>query len=171
MSAVAERVLDNTFSCETSSGFSSDSALIASDYRNAHEHYQRPVWQKAERDADVRDVSDEIDALAALEEDWDGEESLPVSRDALRAAKRLLDMTVQVARYQRLTWTPPSVAPTPEGGVALTWEYAGHRFMVILEGDTRDVVCITKNGSMRPTRHIVPVGYAVTGIALTLSGR
>lgn len=170
MSAIAERILGNTTLKGTLAGFSEDHRVLNKQFLNAIDHFRQPIWQSIRRDADVQEVHDEISSIAELEADWNGEEALPVSGDALRAARRMVDRIVQATKHYLVHWQAPSVAPTPEGGVTLTWEFAGRRLMLIIEGDDGDVVCIVKNGGMAPARYVVSTDHAIQGVVLTLSG-
>jgi hypothetical protein len=119
----------------------------------------------------VQDLVDELNSFTELQEDWDGEESLPVSPDALASAKFLIDLAVQETKFRGIAWVAPSASPTPDGGIALTWDHAGHRLMLIFEGESDAVVCVIKNGHFRPVRQIVPFWNAIEGAALAMSGR
>lgn len=60
-------------------------------------------------------LSEGLDALGALPEDWDGYGAKPVSPLALNMAGNLIDALL------RYPLPPPQLVPVPNGGVQLEW--------------------------------------------------
>ncbi len=71
---------------------------------------------------ELLDLIAEVDALALLELNWDGDYSPPVAPDVIRRARWFLE-------HLRVPWLP-LVGATTVGGVRIEWD-AGEAFLII----------------------------------------
>lgn len=88
----------------------------------------------------LRDGTQQLGArfveLAELREDWDGYGALPVDRQALIFAARLVRDTVQVGLPM------PEVFPVPDGGVQLEWTAGPMELELEIEPGARGAVFV-----------------------------
>lgn len=81
----------------------------------------------------------ELNALRELEPDWNGE-------DAPAIDTRAIDKAVSIVRhFESCRFTlEPDVAPTPDGGVGLSWDLAQSFHWLILSTDGEDITYVSR---------------------------
>lgn len=90
---------------------------------------------------------EEIEALRDLEEDWDGENALPISTLTAELAKRLLTICDIPSS--------PVISPDPAGRIHLYWRLPNKSILLIVNGAQRDnIVCVTSWPDREPSRHV-----------------
>jgi hypothetical protein len=116
-------------------------------------------------------LCEEIDELGSLPANWDGEDALPVTRDVLSHAKQLLRVTAEAAGAMGLRWHPPSLAPTPDGGLELSWEVGKRWAMLTLRPSHQSVECSAQEDGSPPRYQLESVGDAIQRVIWALRSR
>jgi hypothetical protein len=113
-----------------------------------------------------------IDACTELEEDWDGEDSIPATVEAAAVAKDVLRGVTERAMEGLFTWRKPSIGAMGDGGIVLSWDIAGRRVMLVAGPDrSQGITCVTEVPGQRPLREVESVGDAVEKAVATLRSR
>ena len=104
-----------------------------------------------------------------LEEDWDGEDALPVAPETATMARNLVQ---QISRGIKppTKWITPSVAPDPNGRLHLLWSIEGMDLLLILDGKQPDhVTCVTTSTEREPVREVLSFQAATQNVLSVLS--
>jgi hypothetical protein len=108
-------------------------------------------------------VLHEIEAYRQLEADWDLEGALAVDAEAADAAARLVELVDRKARDGGLTWQDPVVGPLADGGIALSWDSASRRALLVVHpGQVDAVECVIRAAGSEPSRRTATLTDAVT---------
>ena len=83
-------------------------------------------------DASVAEVLKEIGEYQSLKADWNSEGALAVSPEAAHLAAWLVQMVALSARHQGVSWQPPVVGPSADGGINLEWDGADRQLLVMV---------------------------------------
>lgn len=100
-------------------------ALSIAVHRNVN------VWSGPSSPRWVEDVLERASSVYDLEKGWDGENALPVTKEALWDA---LDVLTDVMSEDSIA---PQVVPTSDGGIQLEWHCAGVDLEVYVEPSGR----------------------------------
>jgi hypothetical protein len=111
--------------------------------------------------ASIRHLLREIDDLAQLFANWDGEDALPVSPAAIETAKDLVSQVFSEALQNGVTWREPTIAPTRDGGINLSWEVGERWTMLTVEDDPTRIGCIRQQDGAEPLQGIESSGDAL----------
>lgn len=105
---------------------------------------------------ELRVVYAQIDSCLELEEDWDGEDSLPPTPEAVRVAKSIWSrVSESVARTGGHACPPPVVGPTGDGGMMLSWEVGGKRLLLLIRALRGErIVCVLDVPPADPVRSV-----------------
>lgn len=117
---------------------------------------------------DVAKVQAELRALCALEEDWDGEDAEPVDPQAINTAQQLMRRIARRTLPWGYGWLRPKVAPMRDGGVSLTWRFAGNLLWLIVEPGGNNVIFISRDQQLKPSRRALSPDEAAGQLLLAL---
>jgi hypothetical protein len=140
-------------------GFSLDARMIQKEQWVAAEHFSAPV---SRYDASVAEVLKEIAEYQKLGADWDSEGALPISPEAVRLASWLVQSVAISAKKQGISWHPPIVGPSADGGINLEWEGDDRQvFLMIRPHQLQHVECVIEKSGARPTRQTISIWNAI----------
>src|SRR5438128_1913001 len=95
----------------------------------------------------IAPVLSELDTYADLGPNWDGEDAEPIDLGCIERARTLLSCVSGRAGDEATPWLNPLVAPTPEGGVDLSWKRGARWTMLTLTPGSASVRCIARAGT------------------------
>lgn len=91
----------------------------------------------------LKRFNDDLQALAALESDWDSYGSQPPNMTAIELARTVLEVLAEMGLM------PLSLAPSPDEGVSISF-LKGKRLAAIECFNTGEIVAVTSDGSGSP---------------------
>lgn len=89
--------------------------------QEAYARYRGFAWHSR-----LLEIDDELNEFAAYGDDWDFDGSPPVSGAAIEEARRIIWDTYALATEMMMMSLLPTVSPSRDGGVSVTWR-RGHR--------------------------------------------
>ncbi len=113
----------------------------------------------------LAEALEELRGYARLERNWDGEDGLPPGNAAVQAAAEILAGSYALAPRNRVRWTPPTIAPTPEGGIDLSWEADGGWLMLMIDHDPVAIRCVARRPG-QPSHHLAVTSDEAVGTVL-----
>lgn len=120
----------------------------------------------------LAEAMSEIDACASLEQDWDGENSVPATLEAAEAAKDIIRSIADSAIAGSPARGRPSIGAMGDGGIVLSWAADGRQAMLVVGQDrSRGIVCVTEIPGQPPIREVESVGDAAQKVVAILYAR
>ena len=116
---------------------------------------------RAPSQAIINQLLREIDDLAHLFANWDGESALPISQSAIAIARDLVSQVFNEAHQSGLAWREPTVSPTRDGGITLSWEVGDRWTMLTVEDDPTRIGCLRQQNGAEPHQGIESSGDAL----------
>lgn len=108
--------------------------------------------------------------LAELPFDWDLEGGLPPSEGSMHTAIGFTFMAAYEVRRDGIRWLNPCPAPSPDGGVILTWRYANRTLTVIFDAmNLEKVTILAKTAGQPSVRSSLLLPEAIQRVKFTLS--
>ena len=117
------------------------------------------------------DVIDEIHERESLEAGWDGEDAPAIDPRSIVLAGNLVSAVADRSEVKGYGWRQPEVAPTPEGGVSLSWHLEEGLVWLIVRPASEDVTCVVRHDPDVSTRRVLSPAYATAAVLLELSDR
>jgi hypothetical protein len=144
-------------------GFGEDSQHLNSELRETLKHVSNTFHFRTE---DVgSEAWQQLNEIASLPEDWDGEDGLPISERTLHVAQRLLRILLQEVHFRRIPWINPDISPTPTGGVYFHWDRPALKLSVLVPPESDQTILLLSHGVARSQRYEMSSGEIAYTIA------
>jgi hypothetical protein len=131
---------------------------------------KRQVSLSGHEDPNLADVLHELDEYRSLGPDWDSEDALPVSGEAVSAASNFVRLVDRAARTAGIPWIAPTVGPVPSGGIDVWWDGEGRSALITFEADVHHAICVTRRAGARPVRQELPIEEAIDRALWAMGG-
>jgi hypothetical protein len=112
----------------------------------------------------------EIQSFERLSPNWDGADALRIMPPVIAKAKHLLRLIADRARARGIPWSPPSVAPTPDGGIDFYWDSSNRWATISILPGQDFLECVIGNAGGDPVFRVVARVEAIEAALWAMSG-
>ncbi len=99
--------------------------------------------QLSSRDKNISFL-EELYTLLDLEEGWDGENAIPVSKELVSLASDFLSQAYDNSTLRNLSWFNPRISPILDGRIGVEW-VAPTRYLLLLLDNSPSVEFVKRN--------------------------